>query len=152
MKPRIYIAGPISRGDLAHNIAQAERAFYALLRAGFAPFCPHWSCYGGGPRITPSGTVYAIAERTPAGTTHDDWIGADLPWVGVSDAVLRLPGESSGADLETAEADRLGIPVFGDVAAVIQWAQQRRRAELLDPIPEALPSAGWLYMVGEAAG
>lgn len=122
MRRRIYIAGPISKGDLAHNISQAERAFFALLRAGLAPLCPHWSCYAGGPQLSPSGTVYALAEAQPAGTTHADWLGLDLAWVAVSDAVLRLPGESAGADREVEEARRHCKAVFQSVAEVIEWA------------------------------
>jgi hypothetical protein len=31
------------------------------------------------------------------------------------DAVLRIPGESRGADLDVARARRLGLPVYADV-------------------------------------
>lgn len=111
-RKRVYVAGPISKGDLAENVRRATRAALALMRAGYAPLCPHWSCYAGGPLVSPSGTVYAVAEPLPAGTSHGDWMGVDLPWVVVADAVLRLPGESAGADAEVREADRLGVPVF----------------------------------------
>ena len=40
----------------------------------------------------------------------------ELPWVSVADAVLRLPGESLGADLEVARAEEAGIPVFRSIA------------------------------------
>ena len=40
----------------------------------------------------------------------------ELPWVAVADALLRLPGESVGADIEVGEARRLGIPVFAAIA------------------------------------
>jgi hypothetical protein len=125
-KPRIYIAGPISRGDLAHNIRQANDAFWSLLRAGFAPLCPHWSCYAGGPRSVPDlpgepGYVYAKAEALPNGSTHEDWMGLDLPWVAVADGVLRLPGESVGANAEVDCAFEHCIPVFRSVAEVIDW-------------------------------
>lgn len=110
---RVYIAGPISRGDLAHNINQASAAFVALTQAGFAPFCPHWSAYSGEAIVkTGSGTVYAIAGATPNALKHSDWLAVDLEWVAVADAVLRLPGESIGADREVNEARALGIPVY----------------------------------------
>lgn len=119
-RQRVYIAGPITKGDLAENINQATRAFLALVRAGFAPLCPHWSAYAGGAIVHPStGSVYALAERLPVGTTHEDWMGVDLPWVAAADAVLRLPGESVGADREVVEAKRLGIPVFYDLQFLI---------------------------------
>lgn len=106
MRRRVYIAGPISRGDLPVNIQRATEAFFRLLKAGFAPLCPHWSAYSGGPFDAP------VPLRLPSGTSHDDWMNADLPWVAVSHAVLRLPGESAGADREEELARSMGIPVF----------------------------------------
>lgn len=125
---RIYIAGPITAGCLLENIKRATDAFMELLRRGQAPFCPHWSCYAGGPKLSPFGTVYALAERLPAGTDHADWIGVDLPWVEVADAVLRLPGESAGADAECRYANARGIPVLSTVDQVASWAAQRETA------------------------
>jgi hypothetical protein len=46
----------------------------------------------------------------------------DFGWVRRCDAVLRLPGASSGADREVALAERLGLPVFGSVDEVLTWA------------------------------
>lgn len=141
-RKRIYIAGPISKGDLAHNINQASKAFRTLADAGFAPFCPHWSVYSGvdaaqlyeqrddsgysivaedGEAIT---DVMAKASAQGNGMSHADWLAVDLAWVAVSDAVLRLPGESTGADIEMAEALRLGIPVFTSIPDLLgtAWA------------------------------
>ncbi|MES2208573.1 MAG: hypothetical protein V4515_00055 [Chloroflexota bacterium] len=131
-RPRVYIAGPISRGDLAHNVNQATAAFVALARAGFAPLCPHWSVYSKPARkeilTDDDGEQWpaVICEATAAGNpdmTHADWMGVDLPWVEVADAVVRLPGDSTGADLETAHARARGIPVFGSVRELTDgWA------------------------------
>lgn len=115
MKPRCYVAGPISRGNLIGNICQATFATITLIRAGLAPLCPHLTCYLAGP--TP--------EVLPAGTTHEDWMGVDLPWVSVAHVLLRLPGESVGADLEVACAVRHGIPVFHSVEEVVKWTKKQ---------------------------
>lgn len=116
----VYIAGPISKGDIAHNIQQASDAFEALALAGLAPWCPHWSAFSGRVSVTPDGeSVYCIASAQPNRLTHADWLAVDLEFVRVSAVVLRLPGESVGADQEVAEAERLGIPVFRSVADVI---------------------------------
>ncbi len=80
-----------------------------LLKAGFAPLVPHLTCYMGGGK----------PERLPGGTQPEDWYEADLPWVAVADAVQRLPGESIGADLEEALAERLGIPVYHSVEDLV---------------------------------
>lgn len=127
---RIYIAGPISKGDLLHNVKQSDAAFERLAKAGLAPFNPMWSVYAGG----------AVAHRFPGdlaeinavGTrmsrlafTHAEWLRVDLPWVEASHAVLRLPGESTGADRETTHARQHGIPVFEDIAELEAWAVTR---------------------------
>lgn len=135
MTRRVFISGPISRGDLTHNINQATAAFVELAKAGLAPFCPHWSvyskpCYPVGPAVTCIGTASGNDEMV-----YEDWMAVDLPWVRVSDAVLRLPGESAGADRETAEAEAHSIPVFHAVADVIRWAAS-------SPAVAARPPAG----------
>jgi hypothetical protein len=125
---RVFISGPISRGDLAHNVNQATAAFVALAKAGLAPFCPHWSVYSK-PVEPPSNVGVVLCEATVHGNdemTHADWLGIDLAWVAASDALLRLPGESVGADMEVAEAVRLGIHTFTSVEQVVCWAEARR--------------------------
>lgn len=97
MKKRIYIAGPMTKGDRIDNLADALKAFRSLLKAGYAPFCPQMTFF---------------IEPFVDGASHEDWLSIDLPWVAVADAVLRLPGESKGADMEVAKAMELGIPVF----------------------------------------
>jgi hypothetical protein len=42
-----------------------------------------------------------------------------MTMVSVADLVVRLPGESKGADLEVAEAKRRGIPVVHSVECVV---------------------------------
>lgn len=121
MRPLVYIAGPITKGPIDHNIRQANEAMVALMRAGIAPFNPMLSCFTGYPECKGP-------EVTPRGTTHEDWYGMDLPWVAVSHAVLRLPGESRGADGEVAHAQENGIPVFYSVEAVVNYF---RKAEAI---------------------
>jgi len=122
MKQLVYIAGPISKGDMLHNLRQADEAFFALLRAGFAPINPMWSVYAGS-AVRLKGDVVAVADATPNGTTHEDWMGIDLPMVSSCVALLRLPGESKGADMEAAHAGRCGIPVFMSVESLVAWAK-----------------------------
>jgi hypothetical protein len=110
MRTRVYVAGPISKGPLEQNIRQATDAGMELLRAGFAPLVPHLTCYMAGP----------APEVLPHGTAVEDWYGVDLPWVAVADAVVRLPGDSVGADKEVALAKELGIPVYDSVGALLE--------------------------------
>ncbi len=106
---RVYIAGPISQGDLRANIAQATEAGRKLIEAGFAPLVPHLTCYMGGP--TP--------DIGAGGIDPSVWYEVDLPWVAVADAVLRLPGESVGAEKECALARAMGIPVYSDASVLL---------------------------------
>jgi len=120
----VYVAGPISKGDLAGNVLKAHEAGMALLKAGLSPIVPHGNCFWGN-KVGFVGREACFApEVLPAGTVIEDWYLADLPIVRRCDAVLRLPGESTGADLEVAEAVAAGIPVFGTVAQVAAWAAE----------------------------
>jgi hypothetical protein len=96
---KVYVAGPYSRGDVMVNIRAALFAADWLLALGYAPFVPHltgfWHFYSPKP--------------------YKAWLALDLEWLRACDAVLRLPGESPGADGEVAEAERLGIPVYESV-------------------------------------
>ena len=120
---RVFISGPISKGDMVENLRRADDAMLALMKAGLAPFNPMLSCYAGGlecPDNRDQG-VYGLASAHGGfrDLTHADWIAMDLAWVEVADAVLRLPGESTGADAECAHADECGVPVFHAVDAVV---------------------------------
>lgn len=100
MRPRIYISGPLtSSGNVLENLERAMEATRQLIAAGFAPFCPHLTYH-----VDPG-------EQIP----HATWLDCELPWVEVADAVLRLPGESKGADIEVDRAKAVGIPVFRSV-------------------------------------
>ncbi len=120
-RKRIYIAGPVGKGDLAHNVNQATEAFVKLAKLGFAPFCPHWGVYA-----KPCVPILGCIECTGTITgnddmSHEDWMGIDLAWVKVSDGVLRLPGESIGADMETKCALENEISVFHSVEDLVEW-------------------------------
>lgn len=140
MRKRIYIAGPISKGNLADNVNQATAAFVALAKLGYAPMCPHWSVYakdcGAGLFHEDEGTnweSYCHVVGDAAGhpdMTHADWLGIDLPWVEVSHAVLRLPGESTGADIEVEHAKTNGLPVFRSIEEI-----ERHRRAVWDWVP-----------------
>jgi len=132
MRKRIYIACPISKGDLLHNIRQADNAHVALMRAGYAPFNPALSSYLGSCKKVLAEPVlhegyYAQATPLPMGTTHEDWMDMDLPWVAVSDGVLRLPGESVGADQETEFATKKKIPVFYNIEQINLYFQTKEK-------------------------
>lgn len=100
-RERIYIAGPISTGarnmsDRLANVGAGIDAMRTLVAHGYAPLCPMLSHY---------------ADPTDE-LGWDSWLEVCLAWVRKADVVVRLPGESRGADLEVAYAQDRGIPVM----------------------------------------
>jgi len=94
---RIYIASPYTIGDPQANVDRANDVANILLDLGQYPYCPLMSHY--------------LHRRNPR--PHAEWLKIDKVWVAQCDVVLRLPGESTGADEEVEEAKKLGIPVVG---------------------------------------
>lgn len=110
LRPWVYIAAPFTKGNSVHNVNVACRAWSRLWATGIIyPVCPHWS---------------AIQELVGP-LDHDSWMEYDGPLVLSCDALLRLPGESIGADIEVQLALDHVIPVFHDEAELIVWAHQR---------------------------
>jgi hypothetical protein len=101
----VYIAGPISKGGTLLNVHRACGVWAYLQKCGIVATCPHWS---------------ALQDMI-CPLPWDEWIAYDMHLIPLHKCVLRLPGESAGADRETAEAARLGIPVFHSVVEVRQF-------------------------------
>lgn len=102
-KFRVYVAGPYTHPCPDANTQAAMKAGHALLDAGFVPFVPHL-------------THFMELQRS---RPYEDWMQLDFEWVKQCDALLRLPGESSGADREVALAESLGIHVFHSVEELV---------------------------------
>lgn len=99
MRIKVYIAGPYTKGDPCVNTNIAVKVGQALWDSGFCPFVPHLTHFW----------------HTMIPNSYEMWMDYDMEWMRKCDAVLRLPGVSSGADKEIAEAIELGIPVFTDI-------------------------------------
>lgn len=102
---KVYIAGPYTTGDVAVNVRTAIAAGQQVLEAGHYPYIPHlthfWHLLIPGP--------------------YEQWLKLDLEWLEACDALVRLLGESSGADHEMRRAKELGIPVYLSVEAFL-WS------------------------------
>ena len=107
VKPRrvVYIAGPYSSSPVRNTKAACD-AFDRLFDAGLSPIVPHLSML--------------LDFNRPR--TWEEWLELDLPIVARCEAVLRLPGESKGADMEVEHAQSLGIPVFHAEWDLIAWS------------------------------
>lgn len=92
----VYVAGPLSCGDVGVNIRNAIDAAEELSAHGFMPFVPHLFFFW-----------YLVHKHD-----YSFWISLDNTYLKLCDAVYLLPGKSPGAEDEVKLAKRLGIPVF----------------------------------------
>ena len=112
----ILIAGPYASGTggdpalMQRNLERLEEAAWPIFAAGHIPMIGEWvalpvlrSAGGHGP-LDPLATevMYPTAQRL---LQH-------------CDAVLRLPGESRGADQDVAIARERGLPVYSTIAEI----------------------------------
>ena len=113
----IYLAGPISSDPLRHT-HQAIKLAAELAKMGWLIHVPH---------------VSVLAEMV-APLPYESWMQLDFAVIRRCDALIRLPGESPGADRELELARELGLPVVRTVP--YGWAVHR------DEIAEAPPASG----------
>lgn len=100
----VFIAGPMMRGDLVKNIAKAMETADAVLRLGHTPFLPHLCSFWD--------------LKCPR--DQESWRAYSLKWLEKCDCLLRLDGDSEGADLEVAFATNRGIPVYTETEFFMQ--------------------------------
>ena len=95
----VYIASPYSIGNQAANVRRQIDAYRDLVQHGYVPYAPLLSHF--------VDLVYPMA--------YSRWMQIDREIILRCDALLRLPGESEGADKETAFAREHKIPVVESI-------------------------------------
>lgn len=105
----VYIAGPYTHPDPVENTREAILMADALRDMGFVPFCPHLTLLW-----------HMVRPHEP-----NYWYAYDLDWLLQCDVLLRLPGDSWGADEEMKFAIDHDIPVVRSVDELLAWAQAR---------------------------
>jgi hypothetical protein len=96
MKPKIYVAGPYTKGDVTLNVREAFRIGTILVGKGFAPYIPHSTHFWN--LIFPQ--------------TYNFWQELDDEYLSICDGIFRIKGDSKGADHEIEYAIKKGIPQF----------------------------------------
>jgi hypothetical protein len=96
---KIYVAGPYTKGDVALNVRNAIYAGSYIAHLGHIPFIPHLSHFW----------HMLIPEE------YQFWMEQDEAWLRECDAILRLPGESKGADQEMKIAEELGFMIYKSI-------------------------------------
>jgi hypothetical protein len=106
----ILIAGPYRSGTgddpelMARNLERLESAAWPIFRSGHVPMIGEW--------------VALPVLRGAGGTSPLDPIAGEIMYPTAErllehcDAVLRLPGESTGADQDVRIARERGLPVY----------------------------------------
>jgi len=102
-KIRVYVAGPITKGNQFLNCVRAIQAGNELFKMGYVPFIPHLSYWW---------------NEVAGPHSHEAWLAYDLQWVALCHALLRLKGDSMGADVEVAFAKKHRIPVYTSIRAL----------------------------------
>ena len=107
-KPMVYIAGPYTKGDVAVNVKNALKTATMLLGNGFIPYVPHLTHFWH--------LVFPLA--------YDKWLEYDNEFLRLCDFLLRIPGESNGADKEEDFAKSLNIPVCYNLTELLDITQE----------------------------
>lgn len=106
-RPRIryvYVAGPITHGDVLLNLRTGILAGRDLLTKGYAPYVPHFD--------------YSLYMLDPETANYERLLMWDFDWIRKCDALVRLPGYSNGADREVEFATSIGVPIFYGLEAL----------------------------------
>lgn len=121
----ILIAGPYRSGTdddpvrMNRNLLRLERAAWPIFQAGHLPVIGEWIAL---PVLASMGVTDIADPRA-----RDVMYPTAERLLERCDAVLRLPGESRGADQDVAIARRRGIPVYlslGEIPGVTPPAPQ----------------------------
>ena len=107
MSIAVYIASPYTNGDKIRNVRTSLLVADELLEKGFVPFTPLLSHFWD--FLSPK--------------SYKTWLDLDKEWLLRCDCVLRLPGESTGADEEVALANKHNIPVFYSISELEMYEQ-----------------------------
>ena len=99
----VYVAGPYTNPDPIINTRNAITAGEELSQAGFIPYIPHLDY-----------SWHLVFPHEP-----DFWYDYSMEWLRKCDCVLRLEGESYGADNEVIFAQSLRIPVYLSIKELI---------------------------------
>jgi len=98
----VYIASPYTIGDVAMNVRRQIEMSDRLMTLGYCPVAP----------------LLTHFQHLCFPRPYEDWMRVDLEMISRCDALLRMEGESVGADREVAHALSIGIPVVYSVESL----------------------------------
>tara|TARA_R110000737_G_scaffold352968_2_gene401422 strand:+ start:2257 stop:2601 length:345 start_codon:yes stop_codon:yes gene_type:complete len=98
-KLKVFISSPYTKGDQGENVRIQMDMFKVLYEEGFMPFAP---------------LLYHFQHEVHP-MSYEEWMEIDFAWIESCDVVLRLPGESEGADREVFHAYKCELPVVNSL-------------------------------------
>lgn len=110
----IYIAAPLTKGHRIANIRAAIDAAERIAVRGHQVYIPH---------------LYDLWELIHP-HNYEFWMEQDFRWIVKCDILVRLPGESLGADREVEFATKRNMPVFHGLEAFMNssyWAFEENK-------------------------
>lgn len=104
----VFVAGPLGSSGLAwRNVRKAVFTANTIVQLGHTPFIPH---------------LYMFADMMmPQDESY--WENLDIEWLEACDCVVRMDGESTGADNEVSFAAQRGMPVFYGIDTFGEWCE-----------------------------
>jgi len=99
----VYLSSPYSIGDKEKNVQRQFDAAKILIDRGFNVWCP----------------LVGHFMQPTLNLSWEEWLKIDLDWLSRCDVVLRLDGESKGADEEVLYAEENSIPVYYKIEELI---------------------------------
>ena len=102
--PRVFIASPYTGEHAEKYVDRSIAIGNELIDKGFNPFIPLLFHY--------------LELKVPR--SHEKWMEITTSWLAQCDALIRLSGESRGADLEVKLAEGMGIPWFHSVDELVE--------------------------------
>ena len=101
----VYVAYPYTYDDPVENTHSAMQIANTLVDLGFVPYIPHMSL------------IWHLVYPRPV----EFWYEQDIYFLKKCDALLRMGGESGGADNEILVAKENKIPVFYSFEELKKW-------------------------------
>ncbi len=105
-KKRVFIASPYTKPDPCINVNISSKVLSDLLDDGKCiPVTMLWTHF-----------FHSIHPRS-----YESWLFYCMSFIPICDAMLVLPGESSGKDREVEIAKSLGKPIFYSKEELYSW-------------------------------
>ncbi len=122
-KMLVYIAGPLTVGDLEDNIAVSMRIASKLIREGYNVILPHLNMF-----LQRFWEEDSDEYDDLLAWGREEWLDFDFAQLEKCDALYRIAGESPGADWEVSFCKGRRIPVatgMGDLKFIKkEWEKQ----------------------------